>query len=128
MRQSSLSPTASGSYTVERRTAGLSEDPLRAKPSKASAPPPISSKLPGSGTNCTSDPPPSVAKNRMSRLLGLRRFRKADVRDLGAIRRKERKIEKQLGKLQGQLDGLRSAAKALGNSASKEVTRASLAS
>lgn len=36
---------------------------------------------------------------------------------LNAIRREERKLEKQLGKLQGQWDGLRSAAKVLGNSA-----------
>jgi hypothetical protein len=43
---------------------------------------------------------------------------------LGVIRREERKLEKQMGKLQGQLDGLRSAAKALGNSTSKEVARA----
>jgi len=41
-----------------------------------------------------------------------------------AIRREELKIEKQLGRLQHQLDGLRAAAKALGNSTGKEVTRA----
>ena len=41
-----------------------------------------------------------------------------------AIRREELKIEKQLGRLQHQLDGLRAAAKALGNSTGKELTRA----
>jgi hypothetical protein len=40
---------------------------------------------------------------------------------LAAIRREERKLEKQVGKLQGQLDGLTAAAKALGNSASTEL-------
>jgi hypothetical protein len=43
---------------------------------------------------------------------------------LAAIRREERKLEKNLGKLQHQLDGLRSAAKALGGSAGKELTGA----
>lgn len=38
-----------------------------------------------------------------------------------AIRREERKLEKQLGKLQRQLDGVRAAAKALGNSASRDL-------
>lgn len=42
---------------------------------------------------------------------------------LAAIRREERKLEKQLDKLQRQLDGVRVAAKALGGSAAKEVTR-----
>ena len=41
---------------------------------------------------------------------------------LAAIKREERKLEKQLGKLQGQLDNLRAAGKALGNSASREAT------
>jgi hypothetical protein len=40
---------------------------------------------------------------------------------LAAIRREERKLEKNLGKLQHQLDGLRSAAKALGRSTGKEL-------
>jgi t-SNARE complex subunit (syntaxin) len=40
---------------------------------------------------------------------------------LAAIKREERKLEKQLGKLQHQLDGVRAAAKALGHSANKEV-------
>jgi hypothetical protein len=35
---------------------------------------------------------------------------------LAAIKREERKLEKQLGKLQHQLDGVRVAAKALGHS------------
>ena len=39
-----------------------------------------------------------------------------------ALRREERKLEKQVGKLQHQLDGVRAAAKALGSSAGKEVT------
>jgi hypothetical protein len=41
---------------------------------------------------------------------------------LAAIKREERKIEKQLGKLQHQLDGVRAAAKALGRSADRELT------
>jgi hypothetical protein len=41
---------------------------------------------------------------------------------LGAIRREERKLEKQLDKLNRRLSGVRAAAKALGNSASTEVT------
>jgi hypothetical protein len=40
---------------------------------------------------------------------------------LGAIRREERKLEKQLGKLQHQLNGIRAAGKALGDSTSKEL-------
>jgi hypothetical protein len=43
---------------------------------------------------------------------------------LGAIRREERKLEKQVGKLQRRLDGLKAAAKALGNSASNELGKA----
>jgi hypothetical protein len=41
---------------------------------------------------------------------------------LAAIKREERKLEKQLGKLQHQLTGIRAAAKALGDSKSREVT------
>lgn len=41
---------------------------------------------------------------------------------LAAIRREERKLEKQVSKLERQLSGVRAAAKALGNSAGKEVT------
>jgi hypothetical protein len=41
---------------------------------------------------------------------------------LAAIKREERKHEKQLGKLQKQLDGMRAAGKALGNSANRELT------
>ncbi|HEV2223329.1 MAG TPA: hypothetical protein VGR84_10030 [Candidatus Acidoferrales bacterium] len=41
---------------------------------------------------------------------------------LAAIKREERKIEKQLGKLQHELDGVRAAAKALGRSAERELT------
>ena len=40
---------------------------------------------------------------------------------LAAIRREEQKLEKQLGKLQHQLDGVRAAAKALGHSAGREL-------
>jgi hypothetical protein len=40
---------------------------------------------------------------------------------LAAIKREERKLEKQLGKLQHQLNGVRAAAKALGDSAGREV-------
>jgi hypothetical protein len=39
---------------------------------------------------------------------------------LAAIKREERKLEKQLGKLQHQLNGVRAAAKALGDSANRE--------
>ena len=40
---------------------------------------------------------------------------------LAAIKREERKLEKQLGKLNSQLSGVRAAAKALGGSAEREV-------
>jgi hypothetical protein len=40
---------------------------------------------------------------------------------LAAIKREERKLEKQLHKLQHQLSGVRAAAIALGHSASKEL-------
>jgi t-SNARE complex subunit (syntaxin) len=40
---------------------------------------------------------------------------------LAAIRREEKKLEKQLKKVQHQLDGVRSAAKALGHTAAVEV-------
>jgi hypothetical protein len=43
---------------------------------------------------------------------------------LSAIKREERKLEKQLGKLQHQLTGVRAAAKALGNSAGREFSGA----
>ncbi len=42
---------------------------------------------------------------------------------LAAIKREERKIEKELGKLQHQLNGVRAAARALGGKASREVTQ-----
>ena len=41
---------------------------------------------------------------------------------LAAIKREERRVEKQLGKLQHQLSGIRAAAKALGDSTGREVT------
>jgi hypothetical protein len=40
---------------------------------------------------------------------------------LAAIKREERKLEKQLGRIQHQLNGVRAAAKALGDSTSKEL-------
>jgi hypothetical protein len=40
---------------------------------------------------------------------------------LAAIKREERKLEKQLGKLQHKLHGVRAAAKALGDSTSREL-------
>jgi len=40
---------------------------------------------------------------------------------LAAIKREERKLEKQVGKMQHQLNGIRAAAKALGDSTSKEL-------
>ena len=43
---------------------------------------------------------------------------------LAAIRREERKLEKRAGKLQRQLDGLKAAAQALGNSASNQLGKA----
>ena len=43
---------------------------------------------------------------------------------LAAITREERKLEKQLGKLQHQLNGIRRAAKALGDSANPELAGA----
>jgi hypothetical protein len=42
---------------------------------------------------------------------------------LAAIKREERRLEKQLGKLNHQLNGVRAAAKALGGSAEREVVR-----
>ena len=40
---------------------------------------------------------------------------------LAAIKREEKKLEKQLGKLQDQLNGIRAAAKALGDSTNREL-------
>jgi hypothetical protein len=40
---------------------------------------------------------------------------------LAAIKREQKKLEKQLGKIQHQLNGVRAAAKALGSSTSKEL-------
>ena len=42
---------------------------------------------------------------------------------LAAIKREERKLGKQLGKLQHQLNGVRAAAKALGDSTRRGATR-----
>jgi hypothetical protein len=41
---------------------------------------------------------------------------------LAAIKREERKLEKQLHKIQHQLSGVRAAAKALGDSTNRELT------
>ena len=41
---------------------------------------------------------------------------------LAAIKREERKLEKQVSKLQNQLNGVQAAAKALGHSTVREVT------
>jgi hypothetical protein len=41
---------------------------------------------------------------------------------LAAIKREEQKLEKELSKLQHQLNGVRAAARALGSKASREVT------
>ena len=41
---------------------------------------------------------------------------------LATIRREERKLEKQVGKLQHQLDGVKAAAKALGHSTGNQAT------
>ena len=41
---------------------------------------------------------------------------------LAAIKREERKLAKELGKLQHQLNGVRAAARALGSKARREVT------
>ncbi len=43
---------------------------------------------------------------------------------LAAIKREERKLETQLGKIQHQLNRVRAAAKALGDSTNREVKRA----
>ncbi len=40
---------------------------------------------------------------------------------LAAIKREERKLEKQLGNVQHQLNGIRAAAKALGDSTNREI-------
>jgi len=42
---------------------------------------------------------------------------------LAAIKREERKLEKELGKLQHLLNGVRAASKALGSKASREVAQ-----
>ena len=42
---------------------------------------------------------------------------------LAAIKREERKLEKELGNLQHRLNGIRAAAKALGRKASREITQ-----
>ena len=42
---------------------------------------------------------------------------------LAAVKREERKLEKQLSTLQHQLNGVRAAGKALGDSANRELTR-----
>ena len=46
---------------------------------------------------------------------------------LAAIKREERKLEKELAKLQGKLSGVRAAAQALGDKTIKEVTQVTTA-
>jgi hypothetical protein len=43
---------------------------------------------------------------------------------LAAIKREEKKLEKQLGRVQHQLNGIRAAAKALGDSTNRELKTA----
>jgi len=43
---------------------------------------------------------------------------------LAAIKREEKRLEKQLGKVQHQLNGIRAAAKALGDSTNRELEAA----
>lgn len=43
---------------------------------------------------------------------------------IATIRREERKLQKQIGKMQGRLEGLRAAANALATSANYEMTSA----
>ena len=42
---------------------------------------------------------------------------------VAAIKREERKLEKELGKLQNKLSGIQAAARALGNKASREIAQ-----
>jgi hypothetical protein len=42
---------------------------------------------------------------------------------LAAVKREERKLENELSKLQGKLNGVRAAAKALGRKASREIAQ-----
>ena len=49
--------------------------------------------------------------------------RRVEIHILAAIKREERKLERQLGKLQHQLNGVRAAAKALGYWTGREITR-----
>jgi hypothetical protein len=42
---------------------------------------------------------------------------------IAAIKREERKLEKELGNLQRRLNGIRGAAKALGNTANREIAQ-----
>ena len=42
---------------------------------------------------------------------------------LAAIKREERKLEKELGNLQRRLNGIRGAVKALGNTANREIAQ-----
>ena len=42
---------------------------------------------------------------------------------LAAIKREERKLENELGELQGKMNGVRAAAKALGSKANREIAQ-----
>jgi hypothetical protein len=58
-----------------------------------------------------------VARHPRTRIISFRRIHGLT----SAIKREERKLEKELAKLQGKLSGVRAAAKALGNSAVRET-------
>jgi hypothetical protein len=51
-------------------------------------------------------------------------FAEESMSILAAIKREEKKVAKQLAKLQHELVGLQSAAKALGKTANRDITRA----
>jgi hypothetical protein len=58
----------------------------------------------------------------LTRVLGRERIPPGGFMDiLAAIKREEKRLEKQLGKLQHQLNRVRAAAKALGDSTSREL-------
>ena len=59
---------------------------------------------------------------RLVQYLRLRRISSGGfMKILAAIKREQKKLEKHLGKIQHQLNGVRAAAKALGDSTSKEL-------
>ena len=60
----------------------------------------------------------------VERSLSGRLFLEDSMSILAAIKREEKKVKKQLAKLQHELIGLQSAAKALGKSANRDITNA----